>query len=45
MMRMLVQDISLFTDTARGHMFATKEHVILDRPVITEPIPTLFNAD
>jgi hypothetical protein len=45
MMRMLVKDISLFVDTENAHMFATKEHVILDRPVITEPIPTLFNAD
>jgi len=45
MMRMLVTDISLFIDSENSHMFATKEHVILDRPVITEPIPTLFNAD
>ena len=45
MMRMLVTDISLFVEPENSHMFATKEHVILDRPVITEPIPTLFNAD
>ena len=45
MMRMLVNDISLFVEPENSHMFATKEHVILDRPVITEPIPTLFNAD
>jgi hypothetical protein len=45
MMRMLVNDISLFVDVENAHMFATKEHVILNRPVITEPIPTLFSAD
>ncbi|MEH6636708.1 MAG: EthD domain-containing protein [Halioglobus sp.] len=45
MMRMLVTDISLFVEPENSHMFATKEHVILDRPVITEPIPTLFSAD
>ena len=45
MMRMLVNDISLFVEPENSHMFATKEHVILDRPVITEPIPTLFSAD
>ena len=45
MMRMLVTDISLFVDTEISHMFATKEHVIHSRPLITEPIPTLFNAD
>ena len=45
MMRMLVTDISLFVEPEISHMFATKEHVIHSRPVITEPIPTLFNAD
>ena len=45
MMAMLVKDISLFTDAKTAYMFATKEHVILDRPVITDPIPTLFNAN
>jgi hypothetical protein len=45
MMRMLVTDISLFVEPENSHMFATKEHVIHSRPIITEPIPTLFNAD
>jgi hypothetical protein len=45
MMQMLVADIALFVDAAASHIFATKEHCVLDRPVITEPIPSLFNAD
>ena len=45
MMRMLVNDIDLFVDAGTSHLFATKEHCILDRPVIIEPVPTLFNVD
>ena len=45
MMQMLVADITLFVDAAASHIFVSKEHCILDRPVITEPIPSLFNAD
>jgi hypothetical protein len=45
MMGMLVEDIALFVDAGKSHIFATKEHVILNQPVITEPIPSLFNAD
>ena len=45
MMQMLVQDIALFVDAGASRIFATKEHRILDRTVITEPIPSLFNAD
>jgi EthD domain len=45
MMRMLVEDIALFVDSGTSHIFATKEHCILDRPVITDTIPSLFNAD
>ena len=45
MMRLLVQDIDLFVVAKESHIFACKEHVILSKPVITEPVPTLFNAD
>jgi hypothetical protein len=45
MMGMLVADIALFVDAGKSHIFATKEHVILNQPVITEPIPSLFSAD
>lgn len=45
MMGMLAEDISLFVDAKRGAVFVTKEHVVLSRPVITEPIPTLFDLD
>lgn len=44
MMRMLVVDIDLFVDAKSSHIFATKEHVIHDSPVINEPVPSLFNA-
>ena len=45
MMAMLVKDIALFVDAGISHIFATKEHRILDRPVITEPVPSLFSAN
>ena len=45
MMGMLVTDIGLFVDKKKANMFATKEHVIFHRPVITGAVPTLFNAD
>lgn len=44
MMRMLVVDIDLFVDASSSHIFATKEHVIHDSPIINEPVPSLFNA-
>jgi len=45
MMQMLVQDIALFADAGASHIFATKEHRILDRPIMTGTLPSLFNAD
>ena len=45
MMRLLVQDIDLFVNAKDSHIFATKEHVIHSQPIISGPIPCLFNAD
>jgi len=45
MMSMLLNDIDLFVDASSSHIFATKEHVILNRQVTTEPVPCLFNVD
>lgn len=45
MMGMLVKDISLVADAGISHIFAAKEHVILNQDVITEPLPSLLNAD
>lgn len=35
MMSLPVQDMALFADVGKSHMFATKEHVILVQPLIT----------
>jgi len=43
MMGLLVEDITKFVDAGTSHIFATKEHVILDKPVITT-VPVLFDA-
>lgn len=45
MMRMLLDDINLFVDPKKSHYPGTNEHIILNRPVITEPVRTLFNLD
>ncbi len=45
MMKMLVEDIALFVDAGPSHIFATKEHCRLDRPLMTGTVPSLFNAD
>lgn len=45
MMRLLVQDIDLFVNAKDSHIFATKEHIIHSQPIISGPIPCLFNAD
>jgi len=45
MMAMLVQDIDLFVAAKESYIFATKENVIHNQRIITEPIPSLFNAN
>ena len=45
MMRMLVADIDLFVNPKISHYLGTKEHFILDQPVITEPVPALFDLN
>lgn len=45
MMRMLVADIDLLVVPLESHIFATKEHVILSRRIINEPLPSLFNME
>ena len=45
MIRMLVQDIDLFVEAASSHIFATKEHLICARPIIEEPLPSLFDVN
>jgi hypothetical protein len=45
MMGMLVEDISLFVDASKAHMFAGKEHVMHSTPIITSPLPTLFSGN
>ena len=45
MMGMLVEDIALFVDSGISHIFATKEHSVLNRPLLTGVVPSLFNAD
>ncbi len=45
MMRMLLDDILLFVDPGSSHIFGTKEHFILDKQVITEPVPAAFDVD
>ena len=45
MMGMLITDITLFVDASISHIFTTKEHFILNNYIITEPVPSVFNAD
>ena len=45
LMAMLNQDVPLFVDASTSDVFVTKQHVILDKPIITEPLPSLFSAD
>ena len=45
MMGMLVEDIALFVESEVSHIFAAKEHRILNRPLMTGAVPGLFNAD
>lgn len=51
MMGLLVQDIEQFAIPAKCSLFVGKEHVILkelpypNQAVITQPVPSLFNAD
>ena len=45
MMHMLTEDIELFVNPGLSHYLGTREHIILDEPVITEPLPTLFSLD
>lgn len=45
MMGMLVEDIALFVESGISHIFAAKEHCILDRPLTTGTVPSLFNVD
>lgn len=44
MMSMLLDDIDLFVTPPVSHIFATKEYVVLDRQVITRPVPSLFGV-
>ena len=45
MMRLLVEDITLFVESGISHIFATKEHCMLNRPLLADAVPSLFNAD
>lgn len=45
MMGLLVEDIALFVDSGTSHIFVTKEHIMLDQPLLSGTIPALFNAD
>ena len=45
MMRMPVADIDLFVNPRVSRYLGTKEHFILDQPVVTEPVPALFDLD
>ena len=45
MMGMLVEDIALFVESTVSHIFATKEHVFLDQPLLVGKVPALFDAD
>ncbi len=50
--KMTMDDIDLFSDKARGCVFFTKEHYIIDEPVVRrtndgskdQPMPTFFSA-
>jgi hypothetical protein len=41
---MSMYDIDLFSDKALSLVFAANEHFILDKPVITRPMPRFFSA-
>jgi hypothetical protein len=44
MMGLLVEDITKFVDAGTSHIFAAKEHIILNKPVITT-VPVLFDFE
>lgn len=41
---MSMDDIDLFADKARSQLFAVKEHRIIDKKIITRPMPKFFSA-
>jgi hypothetical protein len=41
---MSMDDIALFVERERSQVFVTKEHVIMDMPVIVRPMPRFFSA-
>jgi len=41
---MSMDDIDLFTDKHSSQVFAAQEHFIIDKPVITRPMPKFFSA-
>lgn len=45
MLKLLTDDIDLFIEAGRSHVFATKEHVLLDRPLVSDRLPRLFSGD
>jgi hypothetical protein len=42
---MSMDDIDYFSDKAASQAFAAKEHFIIDKPVITRPMPRFFSAE
>ncbi len=40
-----LDDIDYFSDKAASQAFAAKEHFIIDKPVITRPMPRFFSAE
>ena len=45
MSRKLLEDIDLFVTPSSSHIFATKEHIILNRQIVTDAVPSLFGLD
>jgi EthD domain len=45
MMRLLAEDIGLFVPPEKAHMFASKEHVLFSRSLVTDRLPRLFSVD
>ena len=41
---MSMEDIEYFADKIVSQVFATKEHFIIDKPVITRPVPRFYSA-
>jgi hypothetical protein len=41
---MSMDDLALLSDRERSQVFVTKEHVIIDKPVIVRPMPRFFSA-